>query len=723
MNYRKTIPILLFISSALWLFAFKDFLSGKLRLIVDAVSYYDHIKFYIDNIGHGVYPLWDHFWQTGLPNEFFLRRIGAFNPFYFFIMILHKAGLPYVSSYLIFLSAYFFLGMSGFYLLAKRIFQDTTMALAAFLLLLFSSLGTLLFFNYIIFLFTPIAWFFYFLLSFSQEPKKLYGLGITFTLMIILTTYIPFYFLTILLISLLCFILLYFRCLKTICLRYYQFLQKHKIFVSFCTFCLILSLLPGLFFYLEGQQNDIVLPMRHANSSSENTLSVDLAVIEGGEQGIITRLQFDKLFPDFRKTGLELFHIPIFGYLLLLLGAFTALHKRNFFFLLCGVSLFLILSTEGPIYHFLYQHVFFFKYFRNSTNFLWIFLLPVFILFIVDQLRAFLNIQTNTITTKYGLFLYLILVHLAAFIFLHKLNNAIITSYAVIGFSFLFFVYHFFLASKLHQKAARYVPLFLFILTATQSMEVFHYINQNAFISKDSNRYDAPHENFTFTRWGESQKQDLTNTSEENTALIQKPSILYITTKWHNLLHNNINPNILDAYARHKFILYDDVQWINNDITDLNHLQRLLKEKKNLALISSPDFNKKTITPIAEKNHPKTYQLITENSQQFQVLKFNPNAIKVKTHFDTQKFLVYNDNFHKDWKAFLNGKETPLWQANIAFKGVWLPAGENTVTFRYGTWWHYSLNYFLLGLFNFILFYLISLWMKQKQIEPATDPC
>ena len=71
-----------FISIILWLFAFRCFLLGKLDLFEDARPYYEHFKFYFDNLSRGIYPLWDPIRQWGVPNEFFLRRIGSFNPFF-----------------------------------------------------------------------------------------------------------------------------------------------------------------------------------------------------------------------------------------------------------------------------------------------------------------------------------------------------------------------------------------------------------------------------------------------------------------------------------------------------------------------------------------------------------------------------------------------------------------------------------------------------------------
>ena len=81
------------------------------------------------------------------------------------------------------------------------------------------------------------------------------------------------------------------------------------------------------------------------------------------------------------------------------------------------------------------------------------------------------------------------------------------------------------------------------------------------------------------------------------------------------------------------------------------------------------------------------------------------NSLKLKTQFDTDKFLVYNDAYNSQWQVFIDGKRQELFRANIAFKGMWVPAGEHVVYLRYGALWRYGLKYVLFGLFWFVFLY------------------
>ena len=73
------------LSFLLWLFAFRDFIFGNSMLTGDAVAFYEHFEFFYNNITRGIIPLWESSRDGGVPAEFFLRRIGEFNPLYLLI--------------------------------------------------------------------------------------------------------------------------------------------------------------------------------------------------------------------------------------------------------------------------------------------------------------------------------------------------------------------------------------------------------------------------------------------------------------------------------------------------------------------------------------------------------------------------------------------------------------------------------------------------------------
>ncbi len=104
-------PALLVLAFLIWCFAFRKFLSAELWLVSDAIAYYDHFKVYFDHLIQGIYPMWDPTMNCGIPLEYFLRRIGSFNPTYSIIGLLRIVGMEHMYAYLCFLAIYFFIGI------------------------------------------------------------------------------------------------------------------------------------------------------------------------------------------------------------------------------------------------------------------------------------------------------------------------------------------------------------------------------------------------------------------------------------------------------------------------------------------------------------------------------------------------------------------------------------------------------------------------------------
>ena len=47
-------------------------------------------------------------------------------------------------------------------------------------------------------------------------------------------------------------------------------------------------------------------------------------------------------------------------------------------------------------------------------------------------------------------------------------------------------------------------------------------------------------------------------------------------------------------------------------------------------------------------------------------------------------WLVYADALHPGWRAFIDERETPIAEANLAFKAIWVPPDAGRIRFRFG---------------------------------------
>jgi len=118
----------LILSFVVWMAVFSIFFSGEIKLQGDAQAYYEHFEFYVQNISRGVYPMWERTRQEGVSIQLFMRRIGEFNPLYWLLIIPFKCGIPFEAVYLSFLALYFFFGCMGFYVLARQLWKQASLA-------------------------------------------------------------------------------------------------------------------------------------------------------------------------------------------------------------------------------------------------------------------------------------------------------------------------------------------------------------------------------------------------------------------------------------------------------------------------------------------------------------------------------------------------------------------------------------------------------------------
>jgi uncharacterized membrane protein YfhO len=57
--------------------------------------------------------------------------------------------------------------------------------------------------------------------------------------------------------------------------------------------------------------------------------------------------------------------------------------------------------------------------------------------------------------------------------------------------------------------------------------------------------------------------------------------------------------------------------------------------------------------------------------------------VVVRAEADRTALLVLADNFHRDWRATVNGEVVPIRRANHTFRGVVVPAGASEVVFEF----------------------------------------
>ena len=379
----------------LWLYLFRNFLTGVTPITGEPFAVVAMVKFYLDHLCTGVIPLWNPFVQLGFPLQIILNYFGSSNPIWLLTLILNVMGLSFYFAFVWTIMIYFLLGQIGFYWLAKAVLKDRGAAYIAFLLSLFSSAGLIEISQFnILLIYVPAVWFFYFLVRFYQRKSVSSWIGMTFTLMIIFCAYLPFYFLTVLGLVILIFILINWHGSWAFIVELFRFCRAHSRIVILSFVVLVTSAIPILLAYQSTVIHEVVFPCRQEGEGIFTRGAALSSYKSATDGGLSRRMSFDELFFNLDQLiyGNEgFFCVSGLAYLISLLGAFNKINRRIVFFMLLGAGIFvLVMSNATPIYQFLFEHIVFFRLFRN-IHFLLPFLLAAFILLTAEQARLILT--------------------------------------------------------------------------------------------------------------------------------------------------------------------------------------------------------------------------------------------------------------------------------------------------------------------------------------------
>lgn len=97
--------------------------------------------------------------------------------------------------------------------------------------------------------------------------------------------------------------------------------------------------------------------------------------------------------------------------------------------------------------------------------------------------------------------------------------------------------------------------------------------------------------------------------------------------------------------------------------------------------LTSPDFDPYT-TVILEKTPCQQGSKRTVVSAAY-FTGYQPLKVGIQANMNGDGFLVLGDTWYPGWKAFVDGKETEIYQANLIFRAIALTKGEHNIKFVY----------------------------------------
>ena len=177
-----------------------------------------------------------------------------------------------------------------------------------------------------------------------------------------------------------------------------------------------------------------------------------------------------------------------------------------------------------------------------------------------------------------------------------------------------------------------------------------------------------------------------------------------------------------EVYQTQYKLIYDKEIRIYENLKTLprafivSNIVKAANEKQSIQIMKDPIFDSSLSaviidddsTLVAIPSNPDINKLDNEIS----FLKYENQLVLIKTKTKKNGYLILTDSFYPGWNVYIDNKKSKIFQADLAFRAVYLPKGTHSVSFKYE-----PITYLLGGLLSlisigFILFIFIFKRLK-----------
>lgn len=162
--------------------------------------------------------------------------------------------------------------------------------------------------------------------------------------------------------------------------------------------------------------------------------------------------------------------------------------------------------------------------------------------------------------------------------------------------------------------------------------------------------------------------------------LIDAGGVRYVATSYlvendgYSLLHST-------KFDEKTAFLYENLRYKGRFfLSGLIHKVRNEKEMMQKLTDKSIDLRKEIVV-ITEESDSETVNDDVRGSVELN--SYGPIRAVFTAELDNKAFLYLSDTYYPGWRAYVDGKETKIYRANLAFRAIKVPGGRHTVVFKY----------------------------------------
>ncbi len=152
------------------------------------------------------------------------------------------------------------------------------------------------------------------------------------------------------------------------------------------------------------------------------------------------------------------------------------------------------------------------------------------------------------------------------------------------------------------------------------------------------------------------------------------------------------------------------------------HKSKVIKERdKIFEELTNPHFNPRDYVILEEKPPVRMSENFPHPEESYvEFVNYSPNNFQLKADLKKEGFLVLSEIYYPGWKAYVDGEEEKIYQADYILRAIYLGPGKHDITFTYkplslkiGLYITLATALFLL----LVIIYRIGCYVRRKKVK------
>jgi len=116
----------------------------------------------------------------------------------------------------------------------------------------------------------------------------------------------------------------------------------------------------------------------------------------------------------------------------------------------------------------------------------------------------------------------------------------------------------------------------------------------------------------------------------------------------------------------------------------VNTIKWVNTPNEEILSLADTDINTTAIINSEFKNSELVVSKAQDSTASIKLISQQPNVLVYKSTSSKEQYAVFSEMYYENgWNAYVDGKETPHYNVNYVLRGMQVPAGDHTITFKF----------------------------------------